>query len=96
MPFVGDGIIVTAKWAVNGALTDPTTITFKWSFGGQGATDNTWIYGTSGLITRVQAGWYQAQITATAPGIAIYQWTGTGAAQGSGVSTEDISPLPLI
>lgn len=95
MAYVGDLRGTTVKFTVDGVLTDPTALTLKYSFGGEGAADTTWTYQGAGSIQRLSEGWYIAQLTAVAAGIATYQWTGTGAAQASAVVTEDISPLPL-
>lgn len=75
----GDTIRVTATFTVDGAATDPTTVTLRVK--APSGTTTVYTY-TDGHLTRVSAGVYRKDVLFNAAGSWYVRWEGTGAAAG--------------
>lgn len=78
---VGDGVRTTATFTVNGALTDPSTVTFKYKSPANVVV--TLAYGTDVAVVRDAVGTFHCTFTASASGSWFYRWVGTGDAAGA-------------
>ena len=74
---VGDPVVLTNTFSVNGTPTDPTTISLAVTK--PDGTTTTYTYAAA-EITRTGAGVYTKTITVDVAGTWSYKWTGTGAA----------------
>lgn len=78
---IGDARTLNAEFLVGGVLTDPTTLTF--TMRQPDGSTVTYVYGTDAELIRDGAGTYRVEWTFQDPGIMVYDFKGTGAAQGT-------------
>lgn len=89
---IGDVARVRSAFTVEGAATDPTTVTL-WIKDPAG-TETSYTYALSQL-TRVSAGVFYRDISCSAAGIWTYRFVGTGACIAAGKSTFRVSSDPF-
>lgn len=86
---VGSALRSTATFKVSGALTDPSTVTFKYKKP-DGSTA-TWTYG-GGQIVKSSTGVYYTVLSLDASGTWVYRWEGTGTAKGAKERMLQVAP----
>lgn len=73
---LGQMVRLTATFAVSGANTDPTTVTFK--VRAPSGTITTYLYGTDSQLVKSATGVYYVDYTTAAEGIHAWRMAGTG------------------
>lgn len=67
------------KFYLDGALTDPSGVLFK--FQNPAGTETTYTYGVDGALVKDSTGIYHVDLSVTTKGVWAYRWESTGAAQ---------------
>lgn len=76
----GDRVRYSAEFRVDGTLTDPTDVAFRWRAGDGPITEETY---NPGNIVRDGAGLFHVDVTLTDVGAIYYRWEGSGAVTGA-------------
>lgn len=90
---VGDSVDLTNTFTVDGAATDPTTITLEVT-DPSGTTDS-YTHG-GGTLTKDSTGVYSKTITVDERGTWLYKWTGTGTAADIEDGTFEVYPVAAV
>jgi hypothetical protein len=87
---VGASMRSRCYFRVDGTLTDPTTVTFK--FKNPAGTVTTWVYGVGAEVKKSATGSYWAVVPLDSAGSWYHRWEGTGTAKGAKERLVQVQP----
>jgi hypothetical protein len=90
---IGDCVRLSASFRAlaTGALTDPTTVTFKTKVGESGAV-TTYVYGTDAELVKDSTGVFHVDLPFTQAGTHYYRFVGTGAVKAAVEDELEVEP----